>query len=135
MDHVDKAKRSLIMAAVRPRGSGPEKIVRTIIRRLGYSYRQHAKSLPGCPDFVFPTQRKIVFVHGCFWHRHGNCRYSTTPKTQRKFWEAKFESNVARDRRNTRELRRMGWSVLTVWQCRLKKKERLMERLDEFLSN
>jgi DNA mismatch endonuclease (patch repair protein) len=135
VDHVDKAKRSLIMAAVHPEGSGPEKVVRAVVRRLGYRYTQHAKKLPGRPDFVFAARRKVILVHGCFWHRHRKCRYATTPKTRRGFWEAKFDSNVARDRRNTRKLKRMGWAVLTVWQCQLKTKERLTERLDEFLSN
>lgn len=135
VDHVDKAKRSLIMAAVHSEDTGPEKVVRGIVHRLGYRYRLHVKTLPGRPDLVFPARRKVIFVHGCFWHRHRKCRYATSPKSRRKFWEAKFAANVARDRRNERQLKRMGWAVLTVWQCQLKKKERLTGRLDEFLSN
>lgn len=135
VDHVDQAKRSLIMAAVHSEGTGPEKVVGRLVHRLGYHYRQHVKTLPGRPDLVFAARRKVIFVHGCFWHRHRGCRYATSPKTRRRFWEAKFARNVARDRRNKRELRRMGWAVLTVWQCELKKPERLAAQLDDFLSN
>jgi DNA mismatch endonuclease (patch repair protein) len=135
VDHVDQAKRSLIMAAVHSEDTGPERVVRGIVHRLGYRYRLHVKTLPGRPDLVFPARRKVIFVHGCFWHRHRMCRYATSPKSRRKFWEAKFAANVARDHRNRRQLKRMGWAVLTVWQCELKKKERLTGRLDEFLSN
>ena len=135
VDHVDQATRSLIMAAVHSEDTGPEKIVRGIVHRLGYRYRLHVNTLPGRPDLVFPVRRKIVFVHGCFWHRHRKCRYATSPKSRRKFWEAKFAANVARDRRNERQLKRTGWDVLTVWQCELKNKERLTSRLDEFLAN
>jgi DNA mismatch endonuclease, patch repair protein len=135
VDHVDQAKRSLIMAAVHSEDTRPERVVQGIVHGLGYRYRLHVKSLPGRPDMVFPARRKLIFVHGCFWHRHRKCRYATSPKSRRKFWKAKFAANVARDRRNLRQLKRMGWAVLTVWQCELKKKERLMGRLDEFLSN
>ena len=135
VDHVDQTKRSRIMAAVHSEDTGPERVVRGIVHRLGYRFRLHVKTLPGRPDLVFPARRKVVFVHGCFWHRHRNCRYATLPKSRRTFWEAKFAANVTRDRRNERQLKRMGWAILTVWQCELKKKERLTGRLDEFLSN
>jgi DNA mismatch endonuclease (patch repair protein) len=134
VDHVEPSKRSLIMAAVRSKDTGPEMAVRRIVQRLGFRYRRHVKALPGCPDFVFPPRRKVIFVHGCFWHRHKKCRYATSPKTRKKFWEAKFAANVARDRRNQRQLKRMNWSVMKVWQCELKKLERLTRRLHDFLS-
>ncbi|HVB33672.1 MAG TPA: very short patch repair endonuclease [Patescibacteria group bacterium] len=133
-DHVSPQKRSLIMAAVHSEGTTPEKAVHRILRQLGFRSRMHVRALPGCPDFVFPSLRKVMFVHGCFWHRHPRCRYTTTPKTRRKFWQAKFEANVARDRRVRRQLRRMGWAVMTVWQCQLKKPNKLTERLNDFLS-
>jgi DNA mismatch endonuclease (patch repair protein) len=135
VDHVDQKKRSLIMAAVHSEDTGPEMAVRRIVRGLGYRYRLHVVALPGKPDLVFPSRRKIVFVHGCFWHRHGNCRYATSPKTRKAFWSAKFAANVERDRRAKRELKRMGWAVLTVWQCELRKLVRLTGRLNDFLSN
>ena len=134
-DHVDQAKRSLIMAAVHSKNTKPEMVVRKLVFGLGYRYRLHVASLPGKPDLVFPGRRKAIFVHGCFWHRHTNCRYATSPKSRVEFWEAKFAANVARDRRTNRELRRLGWSVLTVWQCQLKDHGKLMGKLDDFLAD
>jgi DNA mismatch endonuclease (patch repair protein) len=134
-DHVDCAKRSLIMAAVHSKDTGPEMAVRKIVHGLGYRYRLHDAKLPGRPDLVFPARCKVIFVHGCYWHRHNRCKYATSPKSNCEFWERKFDANVARDRRVRRELKKMKWSVFTVWQCELKKPERLTERLHEFLSN
>jgi DNA mismatch endonuclease (patch repair protein) len=133
-DHVDPAKRSLIMAAVHSKNTKPEIVVRNIVYRLGYRYRLHSGKLPGHPDLVFAGRRKVVFVHGCFWHRHSGCRYASSPKTRVEFWQSKFLANVARDERTRLELERSGWKVLTVWQCELKQLESLVERLDEFLS-
>ncbi|MGO9318258.1 MAG: very short patch repair endonuclease [Terracidiphilus sp.] len=133
-DHVDRKLRSFIMASVHSKNTKPEIAVRKIVHALGYRYRIHERKLPGKPDLVFPSRRKVIFVHGCFWHRHTGCRYTTTPKTRRAFWEAKFSANMDRDRRIRRELRQMDWEVLTVWQCELKKSEKLTERLDEFLA-
>jgi DNA mismatch endonuclease (patch repair protein) len=135
VDHVDCEKRSLIMAAVHSENTKPEMAVRRTVHAMGYRYRLHDRKLPGKPDLVFASRRKTIFVHGCFWHRHRGCKYATTPKTRTDFWEAKFAANVARDRRNRRELKRLGWAVLTVWQCELKKPEKLAERLDDFLAN
>src|ERR1700730_585238 len=123
------------MAAVHSKNTSPELAVRKIVHALGYRYRLHVRKLPGSPDMVFPACRKVVLVHGCFWHRHRKCRYASAPKTRRKFWEAKFATNVIRDRRVRLELKRMDWVVLTVWQCELKKPERLARRLNDFLSN
>jgi DNA mismatch endonuclease, patch repair protein len=134
-DHVDRAKRSLIMSAVHSKDTKPEMAVRKIVYALGYRYRLHDKGLPGKPDLVFTSLHKAIFVHGCLWHRHSRCRYATTPKTHTSFWETKFNSNVARDRRSRHEMKQMGWSVLTVWQCELKNAEKLTERLNEFLAN
>jgi DNA mismatch endonuclease (patch repair protein) len=122
------------MASVHSRDTQPELAVRKIVHAMGYRYRLHTKSLPGKPDLVFPARRKIVLVHGCFWHRHRKCRYATTPKTRTEYWQDKFDTNVARDRRTVRELKKLGWAVKTVWQCELKHPERLANHLDEFLS-
>jgi DNA mismatch endonuclease, patch repair protein len=135
MDHVDRTKRSLIMAAVHSEDTNTEIAVRRIVHGLGYRYRLHVRTLPGRPDLVFSGRRKIIFVNGCFWHRHPQCRYATSPKTRQEFWQAKFAANVERDRRVQQELRRMEWSVMTIWQCELKKPEALARRLNEFLSN
>jgi DNA mismatch endonuclease (patch repair protein) len=135
VDHVDPAKRSLIMAAVRSKDTRPEMAVRRLVYEMGYRYRLHAYDLPGHPDMVFRGKKKALFVHGCFWHRHSGCRYSTTPKTKTSFWSAKFSANVARDRRNSRALRRAGWRILAVWQCQLKNPKTLAKRIHEFLES
>jgi DNA mismatch endonuclease (patch repair protein) len=122
------------MAAVHSKDTQPEMAVRRIVHGLGYRYRLHVANLPGKPDLVFPGRRKVIFVHGCFWHRHRGCRYATSPKTRIDFWESKFAVNVARDRKVERELKKLGWSVLTIWQCRLKDYPKLVKRLDDFLT-
>jgi DNA mismatch endonuclease (patch repair protein) len=134
MDHVDENTRSRIMRAVRSTDTQPELAVRKIVHALGFRYRLHDKTLPGKPDLVFPSRHKVLFVHGCFWHRHKGCRYTTSPKTRTAFWDAKFQANVRRDRSSVRKLRRLGWGVMTVWQCQLKRPERLGEKLYEFLA-
>jgi DNA mismatch endonuclease, patch repair protein len=133
-DHVNPEKRSEIMAAVRSWDTAPEMAVRRVVHGLGYRYRLHVQTLPGKPDLVFPSRRKVIFVHGCFWHRHARCRYTTSPKTRTEFWQDKFSTNVARDRRVRRELKKLGWSILTIWQCELKKQQQLEVRIDEFLA-
>jgi DNA mismatch endonuclease (patch repair protein) len=135
MDHVSKAKRSEIMASVRSKDTSPELTVRSLVHRMGYRFRLHRKDLPGTPDLVFVGLRKVIFIHGCFWHRHIGCKYATEPKTRVKFWQDKFDSNVQRDSRTRRQLNRLGWQVSTVWQCELKKPERLVKRLGKFLSD
>ncbi|MFH5805021.1 very short patch repair endonuclease [Alienimonas sp. DA493] len=137
-DSVDPAVRSAIMRAVRSENTGPERVVRKLAHRLGYRFRLHRRDLPGTPDLVFPGRRKVVFVHGCFWHRHphADCRRGrSTPASRTAYWEAKFARNVARDRRNQRELRADGWGVMVVWECQTKPAEldRLAGRLRRFL--
>ena len=134
-DHVDSAKRSLIMSAVRSKDTQPEMAIRKLVHSLGYRYKLHYAKLPGKPDLVFPSRGKVIFVHGCFWHRHARCRYATTPKTRTEYWQEKFRANTSRDRRTRRELKKLGWEVLAVWQCEIKKIEKLTERLCDFLKN
>jgi DNA mismatch endonuclease (patch repair protein) len=121
------------MSAVHSKDTMPEVRVRKMLHSMGYRYRLHVAKLPGKPDIVFPSRHKIVFVHGCFWHRHRSCRYATTPKTRPEYWEEKFSANVTRDRATVRKLKQMGWTIATVWQCQLKNPERLAEQLHEFL--
>ena len=135
VDVFSEQKRSWIMGRVKGRDTKPEMLVRSLLHRMGFRFRLHRKDLPGNPDIVLPRYKKVIFVHGCFWHRHTGCRYATSPKTHTAFWKAKFSSNVSRDRRNRRELKKMGWAVLTVWQCELKNPKKLTERLNEFLAN
>lgn len=123
------------MAAVHSEDTSPEIAVRKIVFSLGYRYRLHDPKLPGKPDLVFPSRRKAIFVHGCFWHRHNGCSRATMPKTRTTFWEKKLCSNVARDKRNRARLRQMGWRVFTAWQCDLRNPSKLTERLDGFLAD
>jgi DNA mismatch endonuclease (patch repair protein) len=107
------------MASVGQRDTKPEMTLRKELHHRGFRYSVNDPRLPGSPDLTFPRYRAAVFVHGCFWHRHG-CKYSTVPKTRMKLWEEKFLANMARDRRNVAKLRRMGWRVKTVWECKLR---------------
>ena len=117
------------MARVRNKGTAPEWVVRRALWGLGVRYRLHRKDLPGTPDIVISRLRTVVFVHGCYWHRHEGCKRTTTPTTRREFWEAKFAANVARDRRVSGALRGAGWRVLVVWECETKKKDLSVLRL------
>ena len=121
------------MARVRSKDTGPELAVRRLLHRLGYRYRLHRTDLPGKPDICFPSRRKAIFVHGCFWHRHEGCARTRTPKTRTSFWERKFETNVVRDRLNIADLREIGWETMVVWECETKELEALVPRLVEFL--
>jgi DNA mismatch endonuclease (patch repair protein) len=115
------SQRSYNMSRIRGKDTNPEKIVRSLLRAEGVRYRSNAKNLPGKPDIVLPTSRIVIFVHGCFWHRHKNCRFTTNPKANSDFWKAKFARTVERDSQNIRSLRKMGWKVLVVWECSTRK--------------
>ncbi|MEY2168550.1 MULTISPECIES: very short patch repair endonuclease [unclassified Rhodanobacter] len=116
-DIVDRATRSRMMSGIRGCDTKPEVIVRKYLHAHGLRYRIAPKNLPGKPDIVLPKYRTVVFVHGCFWHRHPRCRYATTPATNKLFWMEKFKTNTARDRRVQRQLRSDGWRILVVWEC------------------
>lgn len=133
MDSLSPAERSEIMARVRSKNSRPELFVRKLVFALGYRYRLHAKDLPGHPDLVFRKLRKVVFVHGCFWHRHAACALARLPKSRLDFWLPKLEGNRKRDEKNRKALQRQGWKVLTVWECQLGSSERLTARIRRFL--
>src|SRR5687767_1564467 len=107
------------MAAVSQLNSEPEVKFRKRLHRLGFRYRLHQKKLPGCPDLILPKYRVAVFVHGCFWHRHSRCKRTTTPAKNHEFWVNKFRDNIARDERNYRKLRDLGWRPLVVWECQI----------------
>jgi DNA mismatch endonuclease (patch repair protein) len=121
--------RSKIMRAVPREDSKPELAVRKILHRLGLRFRLHRRDLAGTPDIVLPRHRAIIFVHGCFWHRHPFCKKASTPKARATFWSAKFERNVERDRRNDELLQTEGWRVLTVWECEASDPGELEKRL------
>jgi DNA mismatch endonuclease (patch repair protein) len=133
MEKLTKAERSVLMSRVRSKDTKPELIVRSTVHRMGFRYRLHSNNLPGCPDLVFAGRKKIVFVHGCFWHGH-NCRAGRNrPASHTTYWDAKLERNMKRDRSNSARLRRQGWSVLAVWECQVREKDRLALRLKSFL--
>lgn len=133
VDTLTPKERSAVMARVRSRNSRPELAVRRIVFGLGYRYRLHVRTLPGCPDLVFRPQHKVIFVHGCFWHRHANCVLARMPKSRLSFWTTKLEGNRKRDKRNKRALARKGWKVLTIWECQLKDAARLDAQIRRFL--
>ena len=133
MDTLPPAKRSEVMARVRSKNTGPEMLVRRLTFALGYRYRLHAKDLPGCPDLAFRSRRKVIFVHGCFWHRHIGCGLARMPKSRIEFWKPKLEANKQRDVRNMKRLEQEGWQVLTIWECQLKDTERLQGIIRGFL--
>jgi len=112
------------MSAVKSEDTEPEMIVRRLVHRMGYRYRLHDKKLPGKPDLVFRSRQKVIFVHGCFWHRHSCKGGQSSPATNAEYWQAKFQRNKIRDRKARRELRRDGWSVLIVWECQTKSTKR-----------
>lgn len=120
VDVVDAATRSRMMAGIRGRDTKPEIALRRGLHALGLRYRLHDKRLPGKPDLVFPRFRAAIFVHGCFWHRHQDCRFTTTPATRPDFWSVKFDANVQRDQRNLEALHIAGWRTAIVWECAVK---------------
>lgn len=121
--------RSDIMRAVKRANTAPEIIVRQVLHAFGLRFRLHRRDLPGSPDVVLPRFRTVIFVHGCFWHRHPDCRYTTTPKTRQEYWLPKFAANIERDLRKEAQLQALGWRVLLVWECETKQREELTLRL------
>lgn len=129
-------ERSRIMRQVKGQDTGPEMQVRRLIHGMGYRYRLHRKDLPGKPDLVFPSRRKIIFVHGCFWHQHDDpaCKRSRKPKTNVEYWGPKLEKNKTRDAKNIKSLKKAGWGVLVIWECEIKSIEALSKRITKFFS-
>lgn len=134
MDKLNPEQRSALMARVSSRNTQPELIMRRLVWRLGYRYRINYSKLPGKPDIVLTKQRKIIFVHGCFWHQHKGCRRATIPATRKEFWLSKLQRNRERDAATLRALRGSRWKVLVVWECELKFPEILEQRVTRFLS-
>jgi len=136
-DTLDSKARSQRMSLIRGTNTAPELIVRTTVHSMGYRYRLHVRTLPGTPDLVFRSRRKVIFVHGCFWHRHRKrtCRLARLPKSRLDFWENKLEGNRQRDIRNKKLLRKAGWEILEVWECEIQNLEALKTRLRYFLEN
>ncbi|MEK6283725.1 MAG: DNA mismatch endonuclease Vsr [Acidobacteriota bacterium] len=132
-DPLSPAERSERMRLIRRADTKPEMIVRRLVHALGFRYRLHSRSLPGHPDLVFTSRKKVIFVHGCFWHQHINCRQYRMPRSRLEFWLPKLEGNRRRDVASQRKLSDLGWNALIIWECQLKKRTVLTKRIKKFL--
>jgi len=129
MDSLSPAHRSWNMSRIKSRNTSPELNVRSLLHGMGYRFRLHRKDLPGKPDIVLPKYRTVIFVHGCYWHRHPGCKFATTPKSNVIFWENKFRDNITRDQKNTECLKKEGWIVKVVWECQTKSAKTLIDHI------
>ena len=127
-DRINREKRSWNMSRIRSKDTKPEILLRKALHGIGFRYRLHDRKLPGSPDLVFSKYRAVIFVHGCFWHRHG-CKWTTMPSTRKHFWAEKFAANVERDKNNRDKLLELGWRVAIVWECTLKGKNQTIEQI------
>lgn len=137
LDVLTKQQRKRCMSAIRNKDTRPEMVVRRLVHSLGYRYRLHGSGLPGKPDLIFPSRWKVIFVHGCFWHRHSCQKGKSIPSTREKFWREKLESNKIRDKGNRRKLRKVGWQALIVWECETKpsRMEHLQRKIVAYLES
>jgi DNA mismatch endonuclease (patch repair protein) len=135
MDHLTKEKRSWNMSRIRSKDTGPEVVFRRLIHRAGFRYRLHVKTLPGKPDLVLKKYKTVVFIHGCFWHKHEGCKRGNKPKSNNGYWDAKLNRNVERDKENTRRLQADGWNVLVIWECELKDLDSVMKKFLTFIAS
>ena len=134
LDIFSPPKRSQIMSSIKGYDTKPELMVRSLLHRMGYRFRIRQGRLPGNPDVVLHSHKKVIFIHGCFWHGHKRCKRSRRPNSNIEFWSQKLDKNMARDKRQIRDLRRVGWKVLVVWQCQLKDVKKLEKKLRKFMN-
>mgnify|MGYP003340662026 FL=1 len=127
--HKVSEQRSRNMSAIKSKNTKPEIKVRKVLHSMGYRFRLHSKNLPGSPDIVLPKYKTVIFVHGCFWHRHQNCKYASTPKTRQEFWNKKFNENINRDKINQENLSSKGWKIIIIWECEIKNKKINLEQI------
>jgi DNA mismatch endonuclease (patch repair protein) len=133
MDKLSKEHRSWNMSRIPGENTSPELLVRSLLHRSGFRFRVHRRDLPGSPDVVLPRHRVVVFVHGCFWHRHSRCRLASMPKSRQEFWKSKFLDNVRRDRRVVSQLKKLGWRVIVIWECQTRDPLRLAKLIRRVL--
>ena len=131
MDIISEEKRSWNMSRIRGKDTKPEIIVRSMLHKMGYRFRLHRKDLPGTPDIVLPKYKTVIFVHGCFWHRHKRCKFAYTPKSRVKFWKDKFAETVKRDKQHLKQLKENGWEVFIVWECETKDMDKLKKIINK----
>lgn len=133
MDRISKEHRSWNMSRIKGKNTSPELLVRSTLHKLGYRFRLHRNDLPGKPDIVLPKHNQIIFVHGCYWHRHKDCKLAYTPKTRTEFWEDKFSKNVERDKKVLQQLKNLGWKIDVIWECETKNLSSIETRIGEIL--
>lgn len=133
MDTLTVEERSQRMSRIRNKGTKPELALRKLVFSLGFRYRLNQSKLPGKPDLVFPGCKKVIFIHGCFWHRHESCKKARWPKSRLEFWKPKLEGNFLRDQRNLIKLSEMGWSALVIWECELPNTDGIISNIKSFL--
>ena len=127
--HKVSEQRSRNMSAIKSKNTKPEIAVRKVLHSMGYRFRLHSKDLPGSPDIVLPKYKTVIFVHGCFWHRHENCKYATTPKTRKEFWNKKFTTNIERDSEIHEKIKNLNWRSVVIWECETKNIENLRDKI------
>lgn len=134
VDKFRREERSRIMSRIKGYDTAPEKIVRSLLHEMGYRFRLHSEKLPGTPDIVLPRHRKVIYVHGCFWHGHKGCPRSKRPTTNINFWNRKIESNIKRDKKVRIQVKTLDWKSLVIWQCQIDSKTLLAKKLRKFLT-
>ena len=132
--HKVSEQRSRNMSAIKSKNTKPEIKVRKVLHSMGYRFRLHSKDLPGSPDIVLPKYKTVIFVHGCFWHRHENCKYASIPKTRQEFWNKKFEENIKRDSEIQGKIKNLDWRSVVIWECETKNIENLREKIIDVFS-
>lgn len=135
VDIFSKDKRSNIMSRVKGKNTKPELMVRTLLHKMGYRFRLHQKDLPGKPDIILKKYKTVIFVHGCYWHRHDCKRGQSLPSSNKEFWKKKFQGTIERDEKACKQLKDLGWNVGIVWQCELKNPDDLVEKLKNILGS
>ena len=133
MDRISREHRSWNMSRIKSGNTKPEIVVRSLLHNMGYRFRLHRKDLPGKPDIALPMYNSVIFVHGCFWHRHKGCKNTSNPKTKKTFWREKFKANVERDRKVQKKLKSMGWRILIIWECELAEVDSVINKLEDYL--
>ena len=132
--HKVSEQRSRNMSAIKSKNTKPEIKVRKVLHSMGYRFRLHAKDLPGSPDIVLPKYKTVIFVHGCFWHRHENCKYASTPKTRQEFWNKKFKTNIERDLEIQEKIKNLDWRSVVIWECETRSFDDLRKRIINIFS-
>lgn len=133
-DHLSKELRSWNMSRITSKNTKPELIVRSLLHKMGYRFRLHNKDLPGKPDIVLSKYKTVIFVNGCYWHRHKKCKNCTTPSTNRQFWENKFERTKLRDKKNYKELGKLNWNYFVIWECEIRNMSKNYDKISKMLN-